>query len=72
MNVCKCLVTLRHGGALNSHPATNPLVRLVEGEEKQEDPHHLQRAFPQNWSGTEPNSTCMVLKATNNDRDTLQ
>ncbi|GFW85823.1 uncharacterized protein TNCV_854721 [Trichonephila clavipes] len=35
MDVCKCIVPLRHGGTLNSRPAASPLVRLVEGEERQ-------------------------------------
>ncbi|GFV68674.1 uncharacterized protein TNCV_3001331 [Trichonephila clavipes] len=35
MNVCKCIVLLRHGGTLNSRRAAGPLVRLVEGEESQ-------------------------------------
>ncbi|GFX11535.1 hypothetical protein TNCV_5141111 [Trichonephila clavipes] len=33
MDVCKCIVPLRHGGALNSSRAASPLVRLVERRE---------------------------------------
>ncbi|GFW14560.1 hypothetical protein TNCV_2358841 [Trichonephila clavipes] len=31
-DVCKCKVSSRHGGTLNSRRAASPLVRLVEGE----------------------------------------
>ncbi|GFV72520.1 hypothetical protein TNCV_2763841 [Trichonephila clavipes] len=42
MDVCKCIVPVRHGGTRNIHPAASPLVRLVEGEER----------FPcLNWGG---------------------
>ncbi|GFV74395.1 transposable element Tcb2 transposase [Trichonephila clavipes] len=34
MDICECIVPSRHGGALNSHQAASPLVRLVEGEER--------------------------------------
>ncbi|GFW75775.1 hypothetical protein TNCV_4429581 [Trichonephila clavipes] len=53
--------------------AENPLVRLVEGEERWEAPDHLQGVLPQNWDGTESNRavTCMVLEATTNDKSTL-
>ncbi|GFY20111.1 uncharacterized protein TNCV_2148041 [Trichonephila clavipes] len=57
-------------GTLNSRRAASPLVRLMEGEERWETPDHLQGVLPQNWGGTEPKRTCMVLKATNNDRHT--
>ncbi|GFX95417.1 uncharacterized protein TNCV_3684691 [Trichonephila clavipes] len=72
LDVCKCIVSLRHGGTLNSRRATCPLVRLVEGEERWEDTDHPQGVLPQNWSGTEPNRTvpCMLLKATANDNRT--
>ncbi|GFW06893.1 dual specificity protein phosphatase 22 [Trichonephila clavipes] len=33
MDVCKCIVPSRQGDTLNSRRASNPLVRLVEGEE---------------------------------------
>ncbi|GFV42677.1 hypothetical protein TNCV_840321 [Trichonephila clavipes] len=36
MDVCKCIVPLRHGGTRKSRRAANPLVRLVEGEERLE------------------------------------
>ncbi|GFS57610.1 cullin-4A [Trichonephila clavipes] len=65
MDVCKCIVPLRHGGILNSRRAASPLVWLVEGEERWEAPDHLS---PSKWDGTEQKGTvtCMVLKA--NDR----
>ncbi|GFX65497.1 uncharacterized protein TNCV_4735451 [Trichonephila clavipes] len=65
MNVCKCIVPLRHEGTLNSRQAASPLVWLVEGVERWE-----ARVLPQNWGGNEPNRTvtCMVLKVTDNDR----
>ncbi|GFV10378.1 hypothetical protein TNCV_1951511 [Trichonephila clavipes] len=40
MDVCKCIVPLRHGGTSNSRRAASPLVRFVEGEERWEDPDH--------------------------------
>ncbi|GFU40738.1 uncharacterized protein TNCV_3230971 [Trichonephila clavipes] len=40
MDVCKCIVPLRHGGTLNSRRAASPLVRLAEGEEMWEPPDH--------------------------------
>ncbi|GFY11133.1 uncharacterized protein TNCV_4471191 [Trichonephila clavipes] len=36
MDVCKCIVPLRHGGTLNSRRVASPLVRLVEGKERWE------------------------------------
>ncbi|GFU73589.1 uncharacterized protein TNCV_3360291 [Trichonephila clavipes] len=56
-----------------SNISTNPLVRLVEGEERWEVPDHPQSVLPQNWGETELNHsvTCMVLKATANDRHHL-
>ncbi|GFV99436.1 uncharacterized protein TNCV_1514061 [Trichonephila clavipes] len=70
MDVCKCIVPARHGDTLNSHRAANPLVRLVEGEERREASDHPQSDLPLNWGGIERNRTvtCMVLKATANDR----
>ncbi|GFW97433.1 hypothetical protein TNCV_4991101 [Trichonephila clavipes] len=34
MDVCKCILPLRHGGTQNRCRATSPLVRLEEGEER--------------------------------------
>ncbi|GFY13939.1 uncharacterized protein TNCV_1296001 [Trichonephila clavipes] len=50
--------------------AASPLVRLVEGEERWEATDHPQGPLPQNWGETELNRsiTCMVLKATDNNR----
>ncbi|GFU57107.1 uncharacterized protein TNCV_1779701 [Trichonephila clavipes] len=57
-------------GTLNSRRAETPLMRLVDGEERWEASDHPQSVVPLNWGGTEPNRTvsCMVLKATDNDR----
>ncbi|GFV65164.1 uncharacterized protein TNCV_2701061 [Trichonephila clavipes] len=70
MDVCNCIVPLRHGGTLNSRQATSPLEWLVEGEDRCEASEHPQSKLPLNWGGTEPNRTVtrMVLKATANDR----
>ncbi|GFU17026.1 uncharacterized protein TNCV_2479761 [Trichonephila clavipes] len=70
MDVCKCIVPLRHGNNLNSRRAASPLVWLVNGEEKWEAPDHSQGFLPLNWGGTKQNRTvtCMVLKAKANDR----
>ncbi|GFT12343.1 uncharacterized protein TNCV_3047121 [Trichonephila clavipes] len=72
MNVCKCIVSSRHGGTLNSLPATSPLVRLVDGEERWEVSDPLPRCSPSKLGETELNHTvpCMVLKDTANDRCT--
>ncbi|GFW52172.1 uncharacterized protein TNCV_2426191 [Trichonephila clavipes] len=73
MDVCKCIVSLRHGGTLNSHQAVSPFARLVEGEERWEASDHPQGVLPLNWGETELNHsvTCMVLKAMINDRHYL-
>ncbi|GFW94566.1 uncharacterized protein TNCV_4246071 [Trichonephila clavipes] len=70
MDVCKCIVPARHGGTLNSRRAANPLVKLVEGEGRWEASNNPQSVLPLNWGGIDPNrtATCMVLKATANDR----
>ncbi|GFY30231.1 cullin-4A [Trichonephila clavipes] len=70
MDVCKCIMPSRHRGTLNSRRAASPFVRLVEGEERWEAPEHPQGVLPQNWGETELNRSvsCMVLKATTNDR----
>ncbi|GFW72621.1 uncharacterized protein TNCV_3798491 [Trichonephila clavipes] len=49
--------------------AASPLVWLVEGVERWEA-LKTPGVLPQNWNGNEPNRTvtCMVLKATANDR----
>ncbi|GFV91217.1 uncharacterized protein TNCV_897381 [Trichonephila clavipes] len=66
MDVCKCIVPSRHGSTLNSRRAANPLVRLVEGEERWEAPDHPQGVLTQKWGETKLNRsiTCMVIKAT--------
>ncbi|GFV56991.1 hypothetical protein TNCV_1678721 [Trichonephila clavipes] len=44
MDVYKYTVPLQHGGGiLNRHRTTNPLVRLMECEERREVPDHPQR-----------------------------
>ncbi|GFW00046.1 uncharacterized protein TNCV_3568361 [Trichonephila clavipes] len=55
---------------LNSRRAASPLVRLVVGEEMWVALDHPQGVLPLNWGETELNRcvTCMVLKATANDR----
>ncbi|GFV01716.1 uncharacterized protein TNCV_2187241 [Trichonephila clavipes] len=70
MDVCKCIVSPRHGGTLNSCGASSPLMRFVEGEDRWEAADQPQSVLPLNWGGIEPNRsvTCMVLKATANDR----
>ncbi|GFV58362.1 uncharacterized protein TNCV_2556061 [Trichonephila clavipes] len=55
---------------LNSRRAASSLVRLVERGKRWKAPDHSQGVLPQNWGETELNHsvTCMVLKATDNDR----
>ncbi|GFX57109.1 uncharacterized protein TNCV_2963891 [Trichonephila clavipes] len=74
MDVCKRIVSSRHGGTINSRHAASPLVWLVEGEERWETPDHPSGVLPQNRGGNETNRTvtCMVLKATANDRRHLR
>ncbi|GFS80639.1 uncharacterized protein TNCV_3870551 [Trichonephila clavipes] len=56
MDVCKCIVPSWHGGTLNSRRAANPLLRLMEGEERREAPDHSRVVRgPLNWGGTELN-----------------
>ncbi|GFX84431.1 uncharacterized protein TNCV_1602241 [Trichonephila clavipes] len=59
-------------GTLNSRRAASSFVRLVEGEERWQAPAS-QGVLPQNGCETELNRsvTCMVLKATDNDRHHL-
>ncbi|GFU65880.1 uncharacterized protein TNCV_5011781 [Trichonephila clavipes] len=68
MDVCKCMVSSRLGGTLNSRRSASPLVWL--GEERWHAPDHPQGVLSQNWGGTEQNRTvtCMVFKAKANDR----
>ncbi|GFV65070.1 uncharacterized protein TNCV_4671011 [Trichonephila clavipes] len=70
MDVCKCIVTSRHGVTLNSRRIASPLVRLMEGEERWEAFDHPQSVFPLNWGGTGSNRIviCRVLKAKTNER----
>ncbi|GFX29137.1 uncharacterized protein TNCV_3216721 [Trichonephila clavipes] len=70
MDVCKCIVPLRHESTLNSCRATNLLVWLVEGVERWDAPDHPQVSSLKNWGGNELNRTviCMVLRATANER----
>ncbi|GFS50828.1 uncharacterized protein TNCV_4847431 [Trichonephila clavipes] len=42
MDVCKCIVPLGHGGALNSRRAASPLVWFVAGVERWEAFDHPQ------------------------------
>ncbi|GFV61196.1 uncharacterized protein TNCV_499881 [Trichonephila clavipes] len=69
MDVCKCIVLSRHGATLNSRRAVSHLVWLVEREERWglRPPPECSRS-KLGW--TEPNrtATCMVLKATANER----
>ncbi|GFX79186.1 mariner transposase [Trichonephila clavipes] len=62
MDVCKCIVPSRLESTLRGRRAANPLVRLVEGEERWESPDHPHGVLPQNWDGTEQNRTvtCMA------------
>ncbi|GFU84442.1 uncharacterized protein TNCV_1066241 [Trichonephila clavipes] len=70
MIVRNCIGPSRHGDTLNSRRAASPLERLVEGEERWEASDHSLCALPLNWGGTEQHRTvtCMVLKATANNR----
>ncbi|GFX07258.1 uncharacterized protein TNCV_2972351 [Trichonephila clavipes] len=65
-----CITPLRHGDILNSRRATQPLMKLVEGEERWKASNHLQGVLPQNRGGTEQNRTviCMALKAKANGK----
>ncbi|GFX32462.1 hypothetical protein TNCV_2173801 [Trichonephila clavipes] len=56
MDVCKRIMSLKHGDTLNSSRAASLLVRLME-EVGWEALDHRQDALPQNWGGTKPNHT---------------
>ncbi|GFW36557.1 uncharacterized protein TNCV_1955571 [Trichonephila clavipes] len=73
MDVCKCIVSLRHGGTPNSRRVASLLLRLFEGKERWEAPDHPQVVLPQICGGTEPKRTvpCMGLKAKDNDSCTM-
>ncbi|GFT33252.1 uncharacterized protein TNCV_4767361 [Trichonephila clavipes] len=66
MDVCKCIVPSRHGVTLKSLRAASPIVRLVA-------PDHPLDVLPQNLGETDLNRSvsCMVLKATANNRRQL-
>ncbi|GFU94265.1 hypothetical protein TNCV_3980661 [Trichonephila clavipes] len=49
MDASKCIVLLQHGSSLNSSRTANPLVRLVEEEERWEALGHPWGALPQIW-----------------------
>ncbi|GFX19356.1 uncharacterized protein TNCV_3014951 [Trichonephila clavipes] len=51
MDVCKCIVSLQHGGTINSRRAASSLVRLTEGEERWEASDHPHGVLPQNRDG---------------------
>ncbi|GFX69109.1 cullin-4A [Trichonephila clavipes] len=72
IDVCKCIGASRHEGTLNNRRAARLLVRLVERMRGGRPLTLPQGVLPQNWGGTELNCTvtCMVLKATANDRRT--
>ncbi|GFU42438.1 uncharacterized protein TNCV_4555701 [Trichonephila clavipes] len=61
------------GGILNNRQATSPFVRLREEEDMWKPSDYPQGVLPQNWGENESNRTvtCMVLKATDNDRRTI-
>ncbi|GFV49398.1 uncharacterized protein TNCV_1265271 [Trichonephila clavipes] len=63
-------IFFRKRSTLNSRRAACPLVKLVEREERWEAPDYTQGVLSQNWGETELNRTvsCLLLKATDNDR----
>ncbi|GFS71819.1 cullin-4A [Trichonephila clavipes] len=73
MDVFNCMVPSRQESTLNSRRGASPLERLVEVQDRWEVPDHSQDLLPQNWGETELNHTvtCMVFKATANDKHHL-
>ncbi|GFS91911.1 hypothetical protein TNCV_1930911 [Trichonephila clavipes] len=71
MDVSKCIVPLRHGGAVNSYRSARALMRLMDREETW-DSDSPGSSFLQNRGGTKLNYTitCIMIKATVNDRRT--
>ncbi|GFW80669.1 transposable element Tcb2 transposase [Trichonephila clavipes] len=69
MDVCKCILPSRHGGTINSCRAASPLVWWWKGE-RGESPLTTPRCPPSKlgWKRAKLYCTCMVLKATDNDR----
>ncbi|GFY00756.1 hypothetical protein TNCV_2141481 [Trichonephila clavipes] len=62
MDVCKCVLSLRHEGTINTRRAASPLVRLVEEEERWETSDQPQGVLPQNWETMLP---VRLINATN-------
>ncbi|GFX81475.1 hypothetical protein TNCV_143251 [Trichonephila clavipes] len=72
MDVCKCILLLRHGATLSSRWAVSPLVRFVEGEKGgglliTPSVSYLKIGV---LTGTNCTVTCMVFKATTSARGT--
>ncbi|GFV30895.1 uncharacterized protein TNCV_4013291 [Trichonephila clavipes] len=57
----------RHGGTINNRPAASPHRRFLRREERWEA-LTTPCVLSQNWRGNEPKRTCIVLKATANER----
>ncbi|GFW56792.1 uncharacterized protein TNCV_160221 [Trichonephila clavipes] len=67
MDVCKCIVPSRHWGTIN----IRRVLSSGWGKGKRGGrPLATPCVLPQNWGGNEPNLTvtCLVLKATANDK----
>ncbi|GFS77292.1 hypothetical protein TNCV_3758761 [Trichonephila clavipes] len=60
MDVCKCIVPSGHGGTLNSRRATSPLVRLVAGDERWEDPDPPPWCSPSKLGWKRATSYCQL------------
>ncbi|GFW54665.1 hypothetical protein TNCV_787681 [Trichonephila clavipes] len=61
MDVCRCIVFLRYGVrecTLIDRGAENPLVRLVEGEERSKVLDHAHGILPQIWGWKRAKSHC--------------
>ncbi|GFX90093.1 hypothetical protein TNCV_2420771 [Trichonephila clavipes] len=69
MDVCKCVIPLRHWSTLNRRRLSSSLVWLVKGEEMWKALYDPKGSLPLNWGGTEQNRTfTMMFKAKTNDR----
>ncbi|GFT37816.1 hypothetical protein TNCV_4128831 [Trichonephila clavipes] len=58
---CKCIVPSRHGGTLNIRRVPNPLVRLVEGEERGRQPLVIDPPPDKMMLGAESVGLCRQL-----------
>ncbi|GFW65127.1 hypothetical protein TNCV_393931 [Trichonephila clavipes] len=63
MDVCKCIMPSRHGSTLSRRKAASPLVRLVAGDERWEDPDPTPGCSPSKLWWNRTKSYCHLYGA---------